>query len=420
MKHFNLRAAAIIGWVVALAAIALAVTLRDKPGKLYPTFVSAGEHFLNGEPIYGVVPEGQDQYRYSPVVAAAFAPWSFLPPSLGSVLWRWAQALAFLFALLAWARTSVPAAPFAALAMLSLPLVIGNIFNAQLNPLVCALMLGGLAAFSRERYGFAGALIAAAAAFKVYPLALGLLLCVVETRRFAPRLVLALAVVCGLPFVLQDPEYVARQFADWNARIGSDDRTEQPIHKGYHDFQKLLRRWEIPTDLTTYRAIEVAAGCAAAAFVAWGRRGGWSRGVQVQACAGLGLVWCTLFGPATESATYMLLAPVAAYAVIAVTGRPLGERVAVRGAFLLLLSVPVALWFPRPISDPYRALIPQAHGAMILLGWVILEALRARRPACGGRGRSIAGRVLRRVSPARTTSRPTARVAGSRPSLPCP
>ena len=53
--------------VIALAAIAMAVSFPGKPGKLYPTFVAAGEHFRNGEPIYGAVPEGQDQYRYSPL-----------------------------------------------------------------------------------------------------------------------------------------------------------------------------------------------------------------------------------------------------------------------------------------------------------------------------------------------------------------
>ena len=33
--------------------------------------------------------------------------------------------------------------------------------------------------------------------------------------------------------------------------------------------------------------------------------------------------------------------------------------------------VPVAFWFPRSVSDPYRALIPQAHGALMLLAWII-------------------------------------------------
>jgi hypothetical protein len=351
----------------------VAVSLPGKGGKLYPTFVAAGDHFRNGEPVYGPVPPGQDQYRYSPLVAAALAPWSALPTPVGAVLWRWLQAATFLLALRAWSRVAVPQVPWPALALLCLPLTLGNVFNAQLNPLVAALLLAGLTAFARERYGLAAVAVAGATAFKVYPLAVGLLLCVAEPRRFVPRLLLVVAVGFGLPFAVQSPGYVGQQFADWFDRVHGDNRTDQPIERGYHDFQKLLRRCGGPTPLSAYRGMEVLAGCAMAGLVYLGRRRGWDRRRQVQACAGLGLVWCTLFGPATESATYMLLAPVAAHAAIAVSGRSLLERMWVRGAYLLLISVPVALWFPRPVSDPYRALIPQAHAALLLLTWLVLN-----------------------------------------------
>jgi hypothetical protein len=271
---------------------------------------------------------------------------------------------------------------------LCLPLVAGNIFNAQLNPIVAALMLAGVAAFSRERYNLAAAAVAGAALVKVYPVALGLLLCVVEPRRFAPRLLLAVAIGGLSPFALQSEGYVTQQFADWVDRVEDDDRTEQPIYKGYHDFQKLLRRWGLPTPLAAYREMEVAAGCLAAALVLWGRRSGWDRPRQIEACTGLGFVWCTLFGPATEAATYMLLAPVAAAAVVSVTGRPLGERVWIRGAYVLLISTPVASWFPRPMSDPWRALVPQAHAALMLLMWLMW---RARPGVPWGRASGLSG-----------------------------
>src|SRR5262249_8703990 len=173
--------------------------------------------------------------------------------------------------------------------------------------------------------------------------------------------------------------------------------TEQPIQKGYHDFQKVLRRWGVTTDLSTYRGLEVIAAGAFAGFIWWGRRSGWDRDRQIQASAGLGLVWCTLFGPATESATYMLVAPVAAHAALAVTDRPLWERIWVRGAYLLLLSVPLALWFPRPISDPYRALIPQAHAALTLLAWIVWSLRPTSRPASAAPGRSTVGPGPRRA-----------------------
>jgi hypothetical protein len=377
MKRPTTSQLALAAWAIALLAVAVAVSRPGKAGKLYPTFVAAGEHFKNGDPVYGRIPPDQDQYRYSPLVAAAFAPWSELPTPIGAVLWRWLQAGAFLLALRAWSRVAVPQVSFPALAILCLPLALGNVFNAQLNPLVAALLLAGLTAFARDRYWLAAVAVAGATAFKVYPLAVGLLLCVIEPRRFAPRLFLAVAVGFALPFAFQSPEYISHQFADWFERVGTDDRTNQPLERGYHDFQKLLRRWGEPTPLAAYRGTEVLAGCAAAGLVYLSRRQ--SHGHRVQLCAGLGLIWCTLFGPATESATYMLLAPVAAQAVIAVTSRLLWERVWVRGAYLLLLSVPVALWFPRSVSDPYRALIPQAHGALILFGWMILNEWAPRK-----------------------------------------
>ena len=390
MTSVPLRWLALVAWALALVGVALAVSLPRRGGKLYPTFVAAGAHFRHGEPLYGPVPPGQDQYRYSPLAAAVFAPWGAIPTPVGAVLWRWLQAIAFLLALRAWARVTVPRVPWPALALLCLPLALGNAFNAQLNLLVAAILLAGLAAFARDRYWLSALAVAGAAAFKVYPLAVGLLLCVIEPRRFAPRLAVAVGVVGALPFALQSPEYVAQQFGDWFDRVGGDDRTDQPLARGYHDFQKLLRRWGGPTPLPAYRAMEVLAGVAMAGLLVSVRRHGSTREQQVQAAAGLGLVWCTLFGPATESATYLLLAPVAAHAALAVTGRSLIERLWVRGGYLLLLSVPAALWFPRPVSDPYRALIPQAHGALMLLAWVVWTSVGAPKWRPGRAGVALA------------------------------
>src|SRR4029079_12615343 len=122
MSRLSMIRVAVSAWAVALVGVAVAVSLPGKVGKLYPTFVAAGEHFKTGEPVYGPVPPDQDQYRYSPLVAAAFAPWSELPTPVGAVLWRWLQAAAFLLALRAWSRVAVPQVSFPALALLCLPL----------------------------------------------------------------------------------------------------------------------------------------------------------------------------------------------------------------------------------------------------------------------------------------------------------
>ena len=80
---------ALVMWAIAVVAVATFVSAPGKQGKLYATFVAAGNHFRTGEPLYGEIPEGQDQYRYSPLVAAARI--VMLPPAV-EVLARWAMA----------------------------------------------------------------------------------------------------------------------------------------------------------------------------------------------------------------------------------------------------------------------------------------------------------------------------------------
>jgi hypothetical protein len=373
-------------WALALLAISVAVSI--KPGKLYRTFATAGEHFRKGEPLYPSTLEDAAEldrqhlelFRYTPLIAASFIPLSFLPDSVGAILWRIFQALALLLALREWAKTCVPPVPWPALALLVLPLAAGNFHNAQVNPLVLAMMLFGVVTFARDRYWLSAVAIAVATAYKVYPISLGLLLCVLEPKKYTPKLLLFGVLAFVLPFGLQSPSYVWEQYEGLEVILRIDDRSMQPMHEGYYDVQKLLRLygWTIP--LTAYRAIEAAAGCAAAAFVYWGRRRGWSRALQLHACAGLGMLWCTLFGPSTESATYMLLAPLVAHAVIDVTGRALRERIAVRGAYAVFIGSQMVVWFPREISDPIRGtLIPQAHATLVLLIWFVWRVVQEGR-----------------------------------------
>src|SRR5205823_4129520 len=81
------------------------------------------------------------------------------------------------------------------------------------------------------------------------------------------------------------------------------------------------------TSLGTYRAMEIVAGLACAAVVLAGRRRGWDQRQSADACLALGLIWMTLCGPATESSTYVLLAPVLARAVFEVSTKPRPRQV---------------------------------------------------------------------------------------------
>ena len=380
MDSPSLRRIAIGAWIATALAVAIVVTV-GKPGKLYPTFAAAGEHFRNGEPLYPDITEhSQILYRYSPAATAALVPLSFMPIAVGGMLWRCVQAFAMFFALRAWARVASPAVPWPYLALLALPLSIGNIHNGQLNLLVAALMLGGVVAFSRDRYWLAALAIVGAAVFKIYPLSLGLLLGVIEPRRFAPKLLLFTVIAFAIPFAMQSPDYVAEQYEHWFQLIENDDRTHEPWHRGYHDFRKVLLRWELPITADAYRGIQVAVGCAAAGVVLIGRWRKWDRPRLIQTSTSLGFLWCTLFGPATESATYVLLAPLAAYAVAVARDRAIWERAWVIFVYAILLASNMIHWFPYSVSHVFRGtLIPQPHAALLLLAWSILQIGRGPR-----------------------------------------
>jgi len=380
MRFILGRHAAVTAWALVVVAVGVAVSFGNKPGKLYKTFHSAGVHFKRSETLFGPIQNDEDIYRYSPTIAASMVPWTWMPISAGAVLWRAFQAAFLFLAIRSWAKVAVPEVPWPLLALLALPFVIGNIHNAQINPLVAALMLATGVCFFYERFWLAAVMIAIASLVKIYPMSLGLLLCVIEPRRFTLRLIVVLGIGCLIPFAVQSPDYVVQQYREWFGTMEADDRTGQPMSRGYHDFQRLLKAWGIDIPLMAYRGIEVVAGCAFAGLIAWGRFRGIDRQTLIHGCVSLGFIWCTLFGPTTESATYMLLAPFAAHAFLAVSGRPLWERVWVRGAFLLLLSMNVMQWFPASARDAYRgAIIPQAHAALLFLIWTIWRFLTTAR-----------------------------------------
>ncbi len=353
-------------WLGVVVAVAAVVSSPGKAGKLYPTFATAGEQFLHAEPVYGDIPEHLDQFRYSPTVAALMAPWSLLPWSIGGVLWRAMQAGLLLLAMRRAVRTLWPDIPWPLLTLGCLPLVAGNIHNGQFNPLVLTLLLIAASWFAEGRLTLAAIAVAGAALIKVYPLAFGLLLALSAWRSFSPRLFFALVAGLAVPYLFHSADYVDQQYADWLTRLATDDRSDRAMGAGYFDFQKLLRRWGMPVTLEAYRVIEVMAGGLMAAFLIVVQRG-MSRGETVRLSLLLALAWCCLFGPSSETATYLLLAPAAVIALCESRGRRLVPGI----VYGLLVSVTVAMWLPKPIRMEWMALAPQAHAALLLLGWIV-------------------------------------------------
>jgi hypothetical protein len=341
---------AVVIWSAVLAVTLLRGLLLPKNGTTYWYFAEGGADWLSGKELYQVV---GGSCRYSPLFHALMAPLALLPERLGALLWRMLNAGVFMAGMACWARMLLPLdqdrARQALLFLLALPLALGSINNAQANPLMTGLILLSLAAAAGERWSWSALCIALACLLKIYPVAVGLLLVLIYPRQFAGRFVAALALGLGLPFVLRDPSYVARQYVNWYRVLQADDRSAWHPHFAYRDLWLLFRLVGLPLSRQAYHTVQLLVAGMVAALCWWKARQGAEQRVVLNTILGLAACWMTLCGPATESCTYILLAPSLAWALLEVWHKP--EAPAPGSSLLEVWHKPEA---PAPGPSPHK------------------------------------------------------------------
>jgi alpha-1,2-mannosyltransferase len=369
---------AVILWIIAVAAVSIRLVVDPvERGNVYLVFARAGLDWVNGEGLYY---DTDYLFRYPPLSAALFAPFGLLPDRVGGILWRLLGVAALVGAWHYWKRSPAAAGwpPLwdAAVWLLMLPLVIGNVNNGQTNVIMAALMIVATAATTRQAWWLAAGCLTAAISLKLYPLALALLLAVLFPRALIWRLCLCLIVSLVLPVAMQRPEYVWQQYVDFVTYTPTDQRMEMPLADGNRDLWMLLRVWGIPMSVAGYRLLQLGTA-AGLALVAWQLR----RQQRTQAPAlilALATGWMLLCGPATESATYMLAGPVLAAALTAAWTRPtsLGLRAGLTLSFLMLTVAQMASW--TPWTKQIHAWGLQPAGVLLATGAGLLVAIRTQ------------------------------------------
>jgi Glycosyltransferase family 87 len=374
LTRFGCRASwgrvAVIVWAVLLGIVGVRAVMQPDSHDCYkPFYEPAGRNWLRGEDLYQAK---SATCRYSPLVNALFAPLALTPTPVGGLIWRAVNAFAFLGGLFWWLRAVAPPAwtraHWAWMFLLVAPLSIPTINCAQANPLLTGLVLAGTAAAMRDRWNWAAVFVGGACLLKIYPIALALLFIVVAPRRFTPRFLIALAAGLALPFLLQDPLWVARQYTNWFTSLCIDDRTQWPFETCYRDLWLLLRFYHWPVSYRGYVVIQllIAAGAAA---VCWASRW-WAPRPRVEVlntAFGLAACWMTVCGPSTEGGGYILVAPTLAWAFLEswrqrrpqwVRGLLLASTVAFTVGVLACLS---------PGSSKWMAYGPHPLGGLFLL-----------------------------------------------------
>jgi hypothetical protein len=325
-------------WGAVLIVLVVLRVFHPEKGSVLPTYVTAGHHWLMGERIYTV----KGGFVYSPLVAAFFAPFSMLPANLSAIVWLLVNTGLYLGAAAWWVRVDLHGLGRAwsgAFFLALLPLTIGNLHNGQINPADIALIMAAILCARSGRWNLCALCVAIATYAKIYPLAAGLLLIVVYPRELGWRIAVALLLLGALSLVLQKPAYALDQYHQWWATRMNDDRHGYDPKTTPRDFWKLLVVLHVPIGATLYKCLQLATAGGLALLCLLAPRRGWSRDRLLIGLFTLVCCWMLLFGPATESATYVLLAPAISLALMSAVARsfPVRLRATVVVAYAMLL-----------------------------------------------------------------------------------
>jgi hypothetical protein len=353
---------AIFLWALAFILLCgRTLVLKIDHHSVFPVFTGAAQNWLQGSPLYTV--GSTEEFRYSPLVAAFFIPFQLMEPHLAQFLWRSMNFIIYAGGLWYCCKVGLPRIlsldQRAALFLLVLPLSVGSLNNAQSNPLVIGLLLIAVAAVVQDLWMLSTLAITLATLFKLYPIVLGLLLMLAFPKKITWRLILCLAVGALLPFALQHAHYVIDQYRDWARYLVTEDRQGGAKSDWYRDLRAVWRIYISPMRPGTYLLVEIVTGAMIAALCLLARLRNWPRPLLLSFTLSLACCWMTALGPATESATYILLAPSLAWSMIQADNS--FRRIAysiVFGLFLvsqLAINLPSGRWFrdslqPLPIA----------------------------------------------------------------------
>ena len=364
-------------WAAVLLGIWIRVGLFSHSHDVFGTYADAGRKWTASQPLYSYT----RGFVYSPLVAAFFAPFSWLPISLGSVLWRLLNAALFVGAIFWWLKSEIssriPKSSYWLVFLLILPLSLGNFNNGQVNPMIIGLLMVAILAAYEERWTLAAFAVGFSTYLKIYPLSVGLLLVLLYPRQLGWRLALALILMGAVSFILQRPAYVLEQYQRWFSTRAADDR-RMNMDIAPRDFAMILRLLHIHLSAHTVLVLQLLAAAGAAALCVMGRLRKWSEKRLLTCVFTTGTCWMLLFGPATEDATYAMIAPVLVFALVqALYQNTLSwMRVLVCASFALLLVGLILNAFFSLKKTPTLMSV-QPFGALLFAGYSIFWVFRS-------------------------------------------
>jgi hypothetical protein len=243
--------------------------------------------------------------------------------------------------------------------------------NGQANVTMLGALLLGMAAASAQEWNRAAGWLALATLIKGYPLTLGLLLAALFPRRFLWRYTLALALGLLLPFATQRPDVVMEQYQSWLAHLRESTVI---MRERLRTLEHLFAISGHRISPHTFLLVQLLAGLAILGLVRWHARRAPELRQQINGAWQLFACWVALFGPATETCTYILLAPAIAWNLIEAFSRPAlwcGRLVLILS--LLMMGPLVTDFAIPPVRDFANEHGSQPLGALLFFGYVLVQ-----------------------------------------------
>jgi hypothetical protein len=365
---------AFIAWAAASLVLIIRLLHLTHRATTFGVYFAAGQRWRNGEPVYAS--HNGMGFVYSPLCAAYFAAYSFFPMWIGGIVWLLTNIGLLVGGTYAVMRESVfniaSDRARALVLILMLPLSLPSLDVAQSNAAMIGLLLLAIAMAMRERWTLCVIAICAASYLKIYPVVLGLVLCLYQPGKVAWRLAFALLAFGILSFFLQNPHYVFAQYHDWIATRGADDRRLYSMTHAPLDLWFLIvRLGHLPLSEGAYMGLQVLSGAAIGAFCLLSSP--WPPERRLAGILLLCCCWIILLGPATESYTFAILAPLVGLGIVAAfSGRasPMARALVGLSMALLISAQLKSSFFSQWRSNSFNGLRPAA--ALLLLGFVIL------------------------------------------------
>ena len=336
----------ILLWIAMAVAVCVKSITKGGEHTVYPVLAWGSRHWWMDQPLHAEYPDkAPDIYRYSPTLAIVFTPLALLPDWLGASLWGALSVTATLCALRLLVREILPGSwpPDREAWFLGLALFgsMSGIWSGQSNSLILAMVIFAVAAIKRNRWWTASVLLAIPVFIKIWPIMIVLLLMVFWPRQLGWRCALVGIGLALLPFLTRPFSVVLGQYQEWHTSLVSQS------HHRWGGFRDAWTIWENlwpPVSRHGYQVLQLVSAfamfvwcycqlrrvqCFLAAgnekgddlSLAAGKRSPTSQDAAFRflttAAISIWVSWQMLFGPGTEQLTYGLIAPSAAWALLA-------------------------------------------------------------------------------------------------------